>query len=94
MLPKWAGWTGLVLTALFGGLNVFQYIKSYIRQQAFGPVKAQLEQIRVMCTEALETNETFKSGEARQFVINLGHQVRGIERGLGFDVKDVGTKRR
>jgi hypothetical protein len=44
MLPKWAGWIGLILTGVFGGLNVYQFVLSIIRKKLWGSALAQLEQ--------------------------------------------------
>ena len=90
MLP---GWMGLVLTVIFGGLNVFQFVRGLLRKRMWSYQKAQLEQIRVMCTEAIQNGEAINTDAARQFVRGIMHQIRGIERGLGFDQKDVGTRR-
>ena len=93
MLPAWAGWTSFVLMFVFGGLNVFQFVKSLLEESRRNSAKAQLEQIRVMCTVAIDKGEALSTESSRQFVESIMHQIRGIERGLGFDEKDVGTRR-
>lgn len=73
---------GIVLTALFGGLSVFQWIKGRHERSKWSAAKVQLEQIRAMCAEAIDRGEAINTDPARQFVRSIAHQIKGIERGL------------
>lgn len=76
------GAIGIILTIVFGGLNVIQWVLSWREKSKWRSAKTQLEQIRAMCTEAIDNGEAIKTDAAKQFVRSIGHQIRGIERGL------------
>ena len=82
MLPNWVGWSSLALTIVFGGSNVWQWIKHIREKDKWEAAKDHLEQIRAMCTEAIDKGEAINTDAARQFVRCIGHEIRAIERGL------------
>ena len=82
MLSAWTGWLGLILTAVFGVANVWQWIKNWHERSKWNSARVQLEQIRAMCTEAIEKGEAINTEPARQFVRSVAHMIRGVERGL------------
>ena len=73
---------GIALSVVFGGLNVWQWVRGWHKQDKWDSAKVQLEQIRAMCTEAIDRGEAINTDAARQFVRSIAHQIRGIERGL------------
>jgi hypothetical protein len=79
MLPEWAGWTGLGLTVVFGGLNVIQLLINKGRTEC---ATAQIEALRTMCEEAVANEEIINTPPTKQFVRSVAFQLRGIERGL------------
>jgi len=87
------GWLGVVLTLVFGVLDVIQFVQRLLNKAKWNSARAQLEQIRVSCTKTLEKPAVLDNEASRQFVEDLMHQIRGIERGLGFAPLDVGVKR-
>jgi hypothetical protein len=77
---------GLVLSLLFGGLNVFQFVRDYIKEKVrqgnkdhIKAMKLSLQEIRNSCGEAIATNEAIKSGAARDWVRQLMTNLRGVE---------------
>jgi hypothetical protein len=88
MLSKWVGWASLVLTIVFGGLNVFQFVKGLLNKGKVGSAVAQLEAIRALCEEAVVTEEAISTPAAKQFVRSIAYQIGGVVQGLG-----TGTKR-
>jgi len=75
-------WVSWILTALSGLLNVWLLIKDWHKKSKWDAAKVQLEQIRGMCSEAIDKGEAINTDPARQFVRSVAHQIRGIERGL------------
>jgi len=82
MLRNWVGWTSLVLTVIFGGLNVYQFVQSLLNKGKVDSALAQLEAIRALCEEAVVSEEAINTGPAKQFVRSVAFQIGGIERGL------------
>jgi proline dehydrogenase len=82
MLPNGLGWTSLILTVLFGGLNVLQFVQGLLNKGRVDSALAQLEAIRALCEEAVVTEEAINTGPAKQFVRSVAFQIGGIERGL------------
>jgi hypothetical protein len=90
MLPEWAGWTGLGLTVIFGGLNMLQFVQNLLNKGKVDSALAQLEAIRASCEEAVGSEEAINTGAAKQFVRSVAFQIGGIERGLrGANTKMV-----
>ena len=89
MLPEWAGWSGLLLTIVFGGLNVLQFVQGLLNKGRVDSALAQLEAIRALCEEVVVREEAINAGAAKQFVRTVAFQIGGIERGLrGVKAKD------
>lgn len=74
------------MTAAFGGLNVFQFVRDYVhgrlwreRMAQIVAFKASMIQLRAMLTEAGNTENIIKSDAGKQFLANIGHQVKTME---------------
>ncbi len=88
MLPEWAGWAGLVLTVIFGGLNVFQLVETLLAKGKMDCAAAQIEALRTMCEEAVANEEIINTPPVKQFVRSIAFQLGGIERSMkGTKVK-------
>lgn len=78
--------SGWVMTALFGGLSVFQFIRDYIDAKIWELHRTNLENIkrglvqtRAMLTEAGDSERVVKTDAVKQFIQSIGHQVRSVE---------------
>jgi hypothetical protein len=78
-------WT-VVLTIVFGVLNVVQFVKYLLDKKAHDvhqanlrAVRTSLQQLRAMCTEAIDTGEIINSAAARQFVRQTAYTLLTIE---------------
>lgn len=87
------------MTAFFGALSLFQFIRDFIRRKiwiersrSLMAVRASLFQLRAMLTEAGETGEVIKTDAAKQFCRQIGHQIKSIEHQVDMMLYGDGVK--
>jgi hypothetical protein len=85
-MPDWVGWTGLVLSILFGALNVWQLIQYLVDRKVrdatkkhIRAMKGSVQALRQMCVESIATEEVIKAEAVRQWVRQVGWYLLGIE---------------
>ncbi len=85
-MPGWAGWISFILALAFGALNIYQFF-DYKVSKARGNLaesnviaaRTSLQQLRGMCTEAIDTGEVIDTKAARQFVRQTAYTLLSIE---------------
>ena len=99
-MSNWLGWIGVIGTFLFGGLNMWQFIKNLRRNALWeanrthlAATQKHLSQILAMCCEAVERGQIIKTPAEQQWVAQLGHNIRAVQHHVGATLETMERRR-